>query len=414
MQDFYLARQPIMDWENKIVAYDIFFRGSKPQKDLERDTAMTAATINTLINVIGIETVLGSHQGVIKISPLFLKRDLLATLPAEKLIFAVFEKDLQHPETIELMRRGVEKGYRFAINDMTQFQTLLVPGMWEVIEWLRVDTASLDEQKIAKIAEEAHAHGIKVIGMKIETREKHKALKDAGVDLFQGFYFKEPEVFEEEPISAETSSILYLWNLLRNDASTDELVEAFEKEHTITLQLLRFINSPFFSLRQTVTSVRQLITLLGREQLSQWLLLLLFATETQKHGGNQPLVLMVINRTELMMGLMKLIDPHASKERLETAYLVGMLSLIHLIFHRPQREILHHLHVSEEIERALFEGDNEYGKILQIVRLIENHDIKKLNAVIEKYGIDKKAFNRLTAETMKKVNAFDEALQSLS
>ncbi len=413
MQDLYLARQPIMDRQDRIVAYDVLFRGAKPPKDLERDTAMSAAALNNLINVIGIDTVLGRHKGIIKITPIFLQRDLLSPLPGDKLIFALFERDLQNPKTLEMVRREVERGHRFAVNTMTSLQILTIPGLLDLIDYLRIDTTRIEEKYIAKIVEEAHAHGVKTIGQKIETRDKHAAMMNAGIDLFQGFYFKEPELLEEEPISSESSSILYLWNLLRNDATTDELVEAFEKEHTVTIQLLRFINSPFFSLRQTVTSIRHLITLLGRERLSQWLLVMLFAAQTQKEGGNQPLILMVINRTELMIGLMKLIDPKVSKEKLETAYLVGMLSLIHLIFHRPHREILHKLHVSEEIERAMFEADNEYGEVLQIVRLIENNDIEKLEKIKSLYNISKDDLHHLTLQTMKKVNTFDEALHSL-
>ena len=122
---------------------------------------------------------------------------------------------------------------------------------------------------------------------------------------------------------------------------------------------------------------------------------------------------MVINRTELMVGLLNLIKPGASKSEHETAYLVGMLSLIHLIFHRPPREILHHLHVSEEIESALFDGNNIYGTLLNMVRIIENNDIAKMNAIMQKYGLSTKDINLLSLEAMKKVNAFDEALKSM-
>ncbi|WP_457596144.1 EAL and HDOD domain-containing protein [Hydrogenimonas sp.] len=413
MDAFYIARQPIMDRDNRVFAYEILFRGHKPEEEIDTGTVMTASALNNLLNVIGVENVIGQHLGFVKITPLFVKRKLIEALPKERLVFALFEEDLRDEELIEALKEYKKAGYTFALNDLHDPSVLDIPHILEPIDCIKIDHEALDEETIRRIVETARRQGIRTVCTKIETREAHKRMMELGCDYFQGFFFKEPEVLEEYPIHAETGAILLLWNLIRNDASTDELVEAFEREHTITLQLLRFINSPFFSLRQTVTSVRHLITLLGRNQLSQWLLVMLFAKETQKEGGNHPLVLMVINRTELMVGLLRLIEPDAPKSKEETAYLVGMLSLIHLIFHRPPREILRHLHVSDEIEEALFEGTGLYGQLLQMVRVIENNDVRKLDRIVESHHLSPEAINRLSLEAMKKVNAFDEALKTM-
>jgi EAL and modified HD-GYP domain-containing signal transduction protein len=414
MDAFYIARQPVIDRKNRIFAYEILFRGKTPQEDLDSGTVMTATAINNLINVIGVENVIGLHYGIIKLTPLFLERKLIEALPKERLIFSLFESDLEDSDFIDALKSYKEEGYTFAINDLTDEKLLQRPEILDIVDYIKLDYTALSPETIEQVIKTAKAHGIKTICAKIETRKAHAEVEAMGSDFFQGYFFSEPEVMEEYPIRAETGSILLLWNLIRNDASTDELVEAFEREHTITIQLLRFVNSPFFSLRRTVTSVRHLITLLGRNQLSQWLLVMLFAEESQRENGNHPLVLMVINRTELMMGLLKLIHPNAEKSKQETAYLVGMLSLIHLIFHRPPREILHHLHVSNEIEEALFDGDNLYGELLGITRVIENNDIEKLNKIAFKYDLSIEKINALSLEAMKKVNAFDEALRSIS
>ncbi len=413
MDAFYIARQPVIDRNNRVFAYEILFRGKQPTEDLDRGTVMTATAINNLINVIGVEDVIGPHLGIIKITPLFITRKLIEALPKERLIFALFEEDLTNPELLQTLKRYREDGYTFALNDLRDLAVLNDEDILDIVSYIKIDHEAMDEGQIGEAVGIAKEHGIKTICSKIETRSAHKEMERMECDYFQGYFFSEPEILEEQPIRAETGSILMLWNLIRNDASTDELVAAFEREHAITLQLLRFINSPFFSLRQTVTSIRHLITLLGRNQLSQWLLVMLFAKESQGQNGNHPLVLMVINRTELMVGLLKLIKPGASKSEHETAYLVGMLSLIHLIFHRPPREILHHLHVSEEIENALFEGNNIYGTLLNMVRIIENNDIAKMNAMMQKYSLSTKEINLLSLEAMKKVNAFDEALKSM-
>ncbi len=414
MDAFYIARQPVIDRKNRVFAYEILFRGKKPAEEIDRGTIMSATAINNLINVIGVDDVIGPHKGIIKITPLFITRKLIEALPKERLIFALFEEDMKDTELLGTLKKYKEEGYTFAINDLQNVSILEEPEIFNIVSYIKIDHEALDDDTIRLVVDIAKKRQIRTICSKIETRKAHKEMEEMLCDFFQGFFFSEPEVLEEQPIRAETGSILMLWNLIRNNASTDELVEAFEREHAITLQLLRFINSPFFSLRQTVTSIRHLITLLGRNQLSQWLLVMLFAKESQNDDGNHPLVLMVINRTELMVGLLKLIKKDASKAEHETAYLVGILSLIHLIFRRPPREILKHLHVSEEIETALFDGDNLYGRLLGMVRTIENNDVEEMNAMLQKYSLSTKEINLLSLEAMKKVNAFDEALKEIS
>ncbi|WP_456323438.1 EAL and HDOD domain-containing protein [Hydrogenimonas sp.] len=414
MDAFYIARQPVIDRKNRIFAYEILFRGKTPQEEMDKGTLMSATAINNLINVIGIENVIGLHYGIIKLTPLFIERKLIDALPKERLIFSIFEEHLEDRSLVETLKSYKNEGYCFAINDLKNERLLQKQEIIDIFKYIKIDYAELEPETVETIIETAKTHGIETICTKIEKRKDHAEAEALGSDYFQGYFFKEPEVMKEYPIRAEKGSILFLWNLIRNDASIDELMKAFEREHTITIQLLRFINSPFFSLRQTVTSIRQLITLLGRNQLSQWLLVMLFAEESQCGNGNHPLVLMVINRTELMTGLLKLIKPDADKSEYETAYLTGMLSLIHLIFHRPPRDILHHLHISGEIEEALFEGDNLYGEILGITRIIENNDIEKLDEIVLKYNLSSEKINTLAIEAMKKINAFDEALRSLN
>ncbi|MDX1296049.1 MAG: hypothetical protein R3302_07270, partial [Sulfurimonadaceae bacterium] len=156
-----------------------------------------------------------------------------------------------------------------------------------------------------------------------------------------------------------------------------------------------------------------LIVLLGRKQLSQWLMLLLFSQKGASHKNSHPLLLMVINRTEIMTGLLCLIKPDCTKGEIESAYLVGMLSLIHLLFHMQHREILNHLNVSKEIEDAMFEADCFLGRLLVMTRYIESNDTVHINGLVDRHRLDPQKVNELIVTAMKKVNEFDEAMGML-
>jgi EAL and modified HD-GYP domain-containing signal transduction protein len=67
MDAFYIARQPIVDRRNRLFGYEILFRGEKPDEEVDKGTVMTATAVNNLINVIGVDNVIGLHYGIIKI-----------------------------------------------------------------------------------------------------------------------------------------------------------------------------------------------------------------------------------------------------------------------------------------------------------------------------------------------------------
>jgi EAL and modified HD-GYP domain-containing signal transduction protein len=114
-----------------------------------------------------------------------------------------------------------------------------------------------------------------------------------------------------------------------------------------------------------------------------------------------------------MTGLQQLLRPESSRADRESAYLVGMLSLIHLLFHMQHREILTHLNVSQEIEEAMFEAECALGELLVMTRYIESNDIEAINRFVSDNRLDPKKVNALIVEAMKKVNLFDEAISSL-
>ncbi|OHD83508.1 MAG: hypothetical protein A3J39_08785 [Sulfuricurvum sp. RIFCSPHIGHO2_12_FULL_44_8] len=136
----------------------------------------------------------------------------------------------------------------------------------------------------------------------------------------------------------------------------------------------------------------------------------MFSESQESDQNNIPLLLMVVNRTELMTKLLNLIVPHPTKAQSAAAYFVGMLSLIHLLFHIPHRDVLKRLNVAPDIERALFEGDGFYGELLTMVRSIEMLDSEGIEKFLAKHSLDSSVLEPLIAEAMEKVNQFDEAM----
>jgi len=405
-----IGRQPICDANYAIIGYYILFRDevSLPNNS---DISISASVLDRILNGFGLDNVLGGYLGFLKVDIEFLQSEIITTIPQKHFILMILESSFFHPQLANTVKILSEKGYRFGVNSCVlnseTVERIEILHPW--LEYVRIDalrhkSGSDPFKRLKKINQ-------KLIALKVETHEVFEKFIEYGADYFQGYYIKRPYTMENESFSMSQEQILQAWNLLQDDIDIAEIVQKLEQNHLLVLQLMQFINSSYFSFSSATTSVRQLISLVGRKALSNWLLLMIESNKSDTRT-NHPLLLMVINRTEIITGLLRLSSPECSRGELDTAYLVGMLSLIHLVLNMDHRTFLHKLHVSDEIEDAMFEAEGKWGQLLTMTRYIENMDYDSIKPFIDRYHMDANQMDRLIVQAMEKVNAFDSLLQN--
>lgn len=408
MSDRYIGRQPIINANAKIAAYDLLYRESGHNDD----NGLTAAVISNLLT--SMDTVLGKHIGFIRVNTEFLHYDVIDLLLQEKVVYALFADAVIDEALADRMRFLKDQGYRFALNDCVFTQesisrySLIMPSL----SYIKIDVTQSDLSFIGRNIAMFHEVGIKLIGTKIETHDMYELCRSLGFDYYQGYFISEPNIIKNASFSPEQEGIFQLWNLLQSESEMSELVEAFQSNHAISLKLLRFINSAAFSLRNPVSSIEQVLTLMGRDPISRWIMLMMFS---EAHNGVEkrvPLVLMAVSRTEMMSALIKVIQPNASKRDISGAYFTGMLSLIHLLFHMPQQEILEKLNISYEIEQAVLEDKGFYGELLNLVRAIEIFDIESIEEYLQTIGLKYAIIEPVINDVMEKINSFEKAMEN--
>lgn len=405
MGSSYIGRQPIVNERGALLAYDLF---SSAQNASEH---ATETLVNDLQSAFGIDKIIGKRLGFIRADHQFIFHELFGLLPKERIVYAVLEESVVDKELCDSLKKLTEQGYRFALNDFayTPENIEKFSPLFPYLEYIKIDIPRSPRIKREDV-EQLKQLGLTVIGAKIESHDVHAQCVAKGFSYFQGYFISKPKVLENPSFSLDQAAVIQLWNMLQSDADINALVKAFELNHMVSLKLIRFVNSAVFALRNPVSSVRHVLTLMGREPLARWIMLLMFSEAKESDQNNIPLMLMVVNRTELMTQLLLLIKPNATESEKATAYFVGMLSLIHLLFNIPHREALKKLNVTPEIERALFEGDGFYGELLTTVRSIEMLDTEGIDKFLEKHSLEHEVLEPLIASAMEKVNQFDEAM----
>ncbi len=409
MPHVYLGRQPIIDRDAALCAYEILYRDSHNQSNIEGNRYASASVVSSILNKFGTRSLLGHRKAIVKIDEKFLLHDIIYSIPHEFFIFSLLESVEMNERVVERLQQLKEKGYEFAINDICLNSAKLdkIRVIFPELSYVKIKICGEVAYNLADIIKELNANNIKVIGTQIETNKQYVRARNLGCDWFQGYFFAEPKILENAKYEPSQMNVLKIYNLLMQDTNIDELTAEFENNHEITVQLLQFINSGAFHFRKRISSIHHVLTLVGRIPLSQWLMLMIYSKSISKGNQHSPLMLLVKSRTELMDKILKVIEPEATKSMLGEAYFVGVLSLIGTIFSMKLEDILDQMHISDEVKNAILKDEGLLGEIFAVVRSTEAFDTKAVEAFEKKHSLKSGMIQHLVVESMEDVNIFE-------
>lgn len=416
MENIYLGRQPILDLYGNLDSYEVLYSHKDKADSYAENDFIPAAIISNILNRFGTNQVLGSRRAFVKIGEKFLLSDIIFTIPHEFFIFSLLNDIEMSERVVERMQQLKEKDYILAIDEITIDKNTILKykDVWREISFIKINLhAPFTKDAGSKnIISAIKARGIKVVGTKIEDDGKYDLAKHLGCVLFQGYFFSKPKIIENAKYDPTRANILRLYTLLMEDTNIDEITAEFERNHALTLQLLRYINSGAFYFENKIASIHHVITLVGRKQLAQWLMLMIYAKSVSRSGDTFPLMLMVKNRTELMVSILKKVKSDAGSNTLGKAYFVGVLSLMETVFNVAIIKILNSLNVDDEVRDALLKGEGILGDIYMLVRNIEQFNIKNVEVFEKKYNLKTGMLDGILLDSMRKVTAFENALSS--
>ena len=409
MQNVYLGRQPIIDSDSNLCAYEILYRDSNKQSHISGDRYASASVINSVLNKFGTRSLLGHRKALVKVDEKFLLHDIIFSIPNEFFIFCILESVELNERVIERVKQLKTKGYTLALNDISLNDKKFdkYRPIFAELSFVKIKLDANISHKLKDFIIELKSNNITIIGSKIETSKEYSFARRVGCDWFQGYFFAEPKIIENAKYEPSQMNILKLYNLLMQDTNIDEITSEFEKNHEITLQLLQFINSGAFHFRNRISSIHHILTLVGRIPLGQWLMLMIYSKSISKGKGVPPLMLLVKSRTELMDSVLKVVEPNAKSNLLGEAYFVGVLSLIDTVFGVKLEDILEQMHISDDVKNAILKDEGLLGEIYALVRAIEDFDTESIEKFEVKYSVKHDVIKNLIVKSIENVNSFE-------
>ena len=388
----FLGRQPILDREQRLVAYELLFRnGTRNAAEVTDGVQATATVIANAFAELGVEAALGNCRGFINVDEQFLFSDMLELLPRHCVVLEILETVPPSPAVVERCKALKAAGFTLALDDVIQLQPEFVE-LLTLVEIVKVDIQPLSRVQLMQLVIKLKPLGKQLLAEKVDSREQMELCLKLGFSLFQGYYFAKPTIIAGRKLDHSQVSLMKLMGLLLGDANTSEVEEALKPEPGLTVNLLRMTNSVGSGTTETITSLGHAITVLGRRQLQRWLQLLVFASSSQQ-GTSNPLLLIAATRGRLMELLaeeMRAGDaPFADK-----AFMTGIMSLMPALIGLPIGELIASLGLNAELREALCDGSGPLGDLLRLAESSEGGNLEQLAENLNRLpGLSPKALN---------------------
>lgn len=184
--------------------------------------------------------------------------------------------------------------------------------------------------------------------------------------------------------SGSRALLIKLLSLVTSDADTAALEAVIKRDPGLSYNLLKLVNSVAFAPGSKIANFNQAIAILGRRQLQRWLQLLLYA-RPQGSDKASPLLPRAALRARLMEDLAR--HARLTAEQQDHAFMIGMFSLLDVLFEAPLAEIIAPLNLAEPVVQALVAGDGPLGGLLAVVRASEEPAMPALAAALAAVGI---------------------------
>ena len=401
--DFFLARQPILSRNQRLVAFELLFRSADaPEANVVDHAAATAAVISHA-SQLGMQRVVGERLAFVNVDEIVLMSDFVRFLPHDKVILEILETVKATPEVIARITELRTYGFKFALDDVIA-DSEDVSKLIGLVDVVKIDVQAVPEGTLAELVRIFTMPGKKLLAEKVETVEEYQMCMALGFEYFQGYYFARPAILSGKKIAPSELVILNLLQLITSDADASELEMTIKRDPLISLNLLRLVNTPAAGARRHIDSLGEALLVLGREQLQRWLQILLYATPGAAVELNSPLLQMATTRGKLME-LMTRKLPASKRAAGSASFTVGIMSLMDALFSMSMHDVLETVVVAPEVRAALLEREGVLGEMLKIVELLENPKRgTQLSKSLKSIGLTVKEVREIELEAFSWVN----------
>jgi len=377
-----LGRQPVLDKNSNIFGFEILVRSESSLASGFGDG--TSASANAIMNTLsdfGLKELVGKrHKALFHVNGEILMSDMIELLPHEQVVIELHDSIHIDGAVVNRCKDLKKLGFSLALSDFVYNPSY--DSLFESIDIVKINLKEHEPDTLSASIAPLQGLPIKLLAEKVEDVQEFEQAKALGFDMFQGYYFARPSVISGKKIDPSGITVMKLVNQMLRDDDLAAIEQTFRQSPSLSVNLLRLVNSVSLGMREKISSVRHAIVLLGRAQLNRWAQVLLF-THGESLAHENPLLSTAVMRGRFMELLVEKGALGGSKQVADLAFMTGMLSLIDALMLKPMEEVLEQLGLVEVVCNALLRREGDLGQLLSMIEFLERSDFAAIMPLAE-------------------------------
>ncbi|MBF0481031.1 MAG: HDOD domain-containing protein [Desulfovibrionaceae bacterium] len=384
-ENLVIARQPIFDKDMAIFGYELLFR----QCDEEHCTEIVdfdRATMKMIADGFSLATagVDPWKKACVNVTRDSLLSDCVSALPPDRVVLELPAAVLIDDALLAKCRALKDMGFHLTLDNYKPHPG--VEQLLELADYVKIAIPDFDGKQVAAMRRELKKYSCGLIASRIETWEMFSGSKFLGFDYFQGFFFAQAEVVPGRKAPGVSAVRLKLVkDLSREDIDLKDLAATISMDPSLSVRLLKFINTTAFCLLDKVDSIGRAVSILGVVPLKRWTMAALLADSDASDKGRE-VTLMSLHRALFLSSLAS--AGYIKGAGRDSLFLLGLLSNADSLFGMKMEELVADIPIEQCIKDALLlKPGNGLTDFMLLLKDIEQNDWKAATAVLYKYRI---------------------------
>ena len=368
LEALFVARQPIFDLDMKIWGYELLYRNAAGDTQAEFADGDTATSQVIADGVTLGRTGLRQDEKTLVNFPmnLLLQGFGFALSPANCVV-EILETVEPTPAVVQALTTLKAAGYLLALDDFVG-----QPGqepLLELADIVKVDVLQIPPDRLEPVVKALKNPHRLLLAEKVEDAAMRTTAVGLGFSLFQGYFFRSPELLKGHKLStSELAKMDLLKALADEDFDPGGVGRIVENDLSLSYRLLRYINSASFGRQEKVASIRQASMILGQQNLRKWLQAVIMSDLNPTPKGRE-LVFFSVYRARFMEMLARGIKhPPAQPDHF---FMLGLFSLLDALLGLPMEKVLKDLPLTTEISRTLLGEPTGIKEFLDLAQDLE-------------------------------------------
>lgn len=380
----FVARQAIFNTKMDILGYELLYRNAS--------TAATAKFTdgNIATSKMIADGVALARCGVpldkkifINFTMNLIEEEFGFALNPNESVIEILETVEPTPNVIRALSKLKKAGYTLAVDDYDgreHFAPLL-----ELADIIKVDMLNTPMEAIIRLRERITNPSVQLLAEKVEDMPMFQSAVEHGFTLFQGFFFRKPEIIAGKTISAGHLAKVNLIRELSDENYDDRsLSDLIKNDLSLAYKLLRYVNSALFGRKEHVDSIRHAIAILGQRHFVKWLQAVLLSNINTTSKGMEVMALS-LSRANFMESIGPALGLTGGTA--DTLFILGLFSLLDSLLGVPMQEITNSLPLEALLKEALLGEDNDLGRLLTVAKNLEAGEWGALEHCLTQLGI---------------------------